>query len=100
MRMRRIFPVIFLMMAVIPAFAQEVGEGPVEVNYDRPVSYIIGGVTVEGNRAYGAEQIISLSGLRTVFWGYVMLFLVRAAVGLRYFCLLFFFFKQKTAYEL
>ena len=64
MRMRRFFPVIFLMMAVIPAFAQEVGEGPVEVNYDRPVSYIIGGVTVEGNRAYGAEQIISLSGLR------------------------------------
>ena len=62
--MRRFFPVIFLMMAVIPAFAQEVGEGPVEVNYDRPVSYIIGGVTVEGNRAYGAEQIISLSGLR------------------------------------
>ena len=64
MRMRRFFPVIFLMMAVIPAFAQEVGEGPVEVNYDRPVSYIVGGVTVEGNRAYGAEQIISLSGLR------------------------------------
>ncbi|MDD6828660.1 MAG: POTRA domain-containing protein, partial [Bacteroidales bacterium] len=62
--MRRFFPVIFLMMAVIPAFAQEVGEGPVEVNYDRPVSYIVGGVTVEGNRAYGAEQIISLSGLR------------------------------------
>lgn len=41
MRMRRFFPVIFLMLAVIPAFAQEVGEGPVEVNYDRPVLSLI-----------------------------------------------------------
>jgi len=35
----------------------------VEVNYDAPKKYIIGGVSVKGNHSYSESQIISLTGL-------------------------------------
>ncbi|MCQ2162182.1 MAG: outer membrane protein assembly factor BamA [Bacteroidales bacterium] len=65
MKIRHIVPLFLLLAAAIPSFGQDARKEsvPVEVNYDSPKEYIIGGVTVEGNRAYGAEQIISLAGL-------------------------------------
>ena len=37
---------------------------PVEVDYDQPRSYIIGGISVDGNTHFGEQQIISLTGLQ------------------------------------
>ena len=38
-------------------------EGGVEVDYNRPQKYIVGGVSVEGNHYFSSNQIISLTGL-------------------------------------
>ena len=43
--------------------AQE-SKGGVEVDYNNPKKYIIGGVTVEGNHHFSQEQIVQVTGLR------------------------------------
>ncbi len=43
------------------SFAQE---GGVEVDYNRPVKYKVGGVSVDGNNYFSESQIISLTGLQ------------------------------------
>lgn len=46
----------------INLYAQDKG---VEVDYNRPQKYIVGGVSVEGNHYFSSSQIISLTGLET-----------------------------------
>lgn len=54
--------VLFLMQSV--AFGQQKSSSPVEIDYNNPHKYVVGGVTVEGNRAFGEKQILQQCGLR------------------------------------
>ena len=62
----RVLFLLILSFAGFKAFAQEVETPvkPVEVDYDQPKQYIVGGITVEGNTYFGEQQIISLTGLQ------------------------------------
>lgn len=46
--------VLFLMQSV--AFGQQKSSSPVEIDYNNPHKYVVGGVTVEGNRAFGENR--------------------------------------------
>ena len=46
-----------------PVWAQQAGSG-IEVDYNNPKKYIVGGVKVEGNQYLSPEQITQVSGLR------------------------------------
>ena len=60
--MKRLLPVIIAaFLFSVGALAQETG---VEVDYNNPQKYIVGGVDVEGNHYFSASQIISLTGLQ------------------------------------
>ena len=60
--MKRLLPVIIAaFLFSLGARAQETG---VEVDYNNPQKYIVGGVDVEGNHYFSASQIISLTGLQ------------------------------------
>ncbi len=66
MKTYRLLLLLFMSLAGLTAFGQEVGTsvGPVEIDYDQPKTYIVGGVMVEGNHHFGEQQIISLTGLQ------------------------------------
>ena len=51
------------LLAALPVRGQDV-KGRVEVDYNNPQKYIIGGVRVEGNKHVDAERIISLTGMQ------------------------------------
>ena len=51
-----------LLLAVAPMRAQD-GKGAVEIDYNAPQKYIVGGVSVEGNTYFGDQQIIQQTGL-------------------------------------
>ncbi len=57
---------MLLSMAATVALAQEpvTSSDPVEVDYEQPRTYIIGGIAVDGNTHFGEQQIISLTGLQ------------------------------------
>lgn len=52
---------VLLIQAV--AFGQQ-KSGPTDIDYNSPRKYIVGGVSVSGNKAFGDKQIIQQSGLR------------------------------------
>lgn len=60
----KIFCLSVLALSAVPAFGQHKG-GAVEIDYNNPRTYIVGGIKVEGNRAFGDKQILQQSGLRT-----------------------------------
>ena len=62
MKLRRIFTILELAFLPLFAFAQD-GSG-IEVDYNRPKKYIVGGVGVEGNSYFSDQQIVSLTGLQ------------------------------------
>ncbi|MBO6221739.1 MAG: hypothetical protein J6N46_07365, partial [Bacteroidales bacterium] len=66
MRIYRLLCVMLLSMAATVALAQEpvTSSDPVEVDYEQPRTYIIGGIAVDGNTHFGEQQIISLTGLQ------------------------------------
>ncbi len=68
MKIYHLFCMVALLLAGTVLTAQEVSDTtarePVEVDYNKPVQYIIGGVSVEGNTYYSDQQIISLTGLQ------------------------------------
>ena len=66
MKPYRLLSVILLSVVSAASFAQrpEGGSTPVEVDYEHPKSYIVGGISVEGNTHFGEQQIISLTGLQ------------------------------------
>lgn len=57
MKFLRFFSVIACMLACASMYAQ------VEVDYNRPKQYYVGGVTVEGNTYFDSSQIVAQSGL-------------------------------------
>lgn len=59
--MKRFLTLIAAAALSLGLYAQE---GGVEVDYNRPQKYIVGGISVEGNHSYSATQVISLTGLR------------------------------------
>ena len=63
MRIRYIISLALLMMASVAGWAQQSGKG-VEIDYNNPKKYIVGGVRVEGNSYFAPEQIVSLAGIR------------------------------------
>ena len=66
MKVYRLLCLLALSAAVVPAFGQEAAKssGAVEVDYDHPATYYVGGVSVEGNHQFSSQQIISLTGLQ------------------------------------
>ena len=63
MKLRRIIWMALLLVAGgIPCFAQS--GGGVEIDYNAPRKYILGGVSVEGNTYFNDQQILQLTGLR------------------------------------
>ena len=66
MKIYRLLCLITLSLACSTAFGQVVENvsEPVEVDYDKPQTYFVGGVLVEGNNHFGSQQIISLTGLQ------------------------------------
>ena len=59
--MKRLLTLIAAISLSVGLFAQE---GGVEVDYNHPHKYIVGGVSVEGNHYFSTTQIISLTGLQ------------------------------------
>ncbi len=59
MRVKQILLLLLLTLAAVPAAAQGV-----EVDYNNPKKYIVGGVKVEGNHYFSPDQIIQISGLQ------------------------------------
>ena len=60
MKFRQLISTISLLGVSMLAFAQQMG---VEVDYNNPRTYLVGGVDVTGNDYFGKEQIIQLTGL-------------------------------------
>ncbi len=58
----RIFCLSALTLMPLIASAQQKKES-IEIDYNNPRTYVVGGVKVEGNRAFGDNQIIQQSGL-------------------------------------
>ena len=63
MRVRQIIYLAFLMLLSTPVWAQQSDRG-VEVDYNNPKKYIVGGVKVEGNNYFSPDQIIQITGLQ------------------------------------
>ena len=51
------------LMLSLPVFAQLSGKD-VEVDYNNPKKYVVGGVRVEGNNYFAQEQILQITGLQ------------------------------------
>ena len=64
MKLGKIITLMAFALLSSASFAQETGAG-VEVDYNHPRKYIVGGVTVEGNSYFSSSQIVSLTGLQT-----------------------------------
>ena len=63
MRVRRIIHLVLLMLVGVTVFAQQKGNG-IEVDYNNPKKYIVGGVSIEGNQYFSSEQILQNTGLQ------------------------------------
>ena len=63
MIIRRIITLAFLLLAGTTVFAQQKDSG-IEVDYNNPKKYIVGGVSVEGNQYFSSEQILQNTGLQ------------------------------------
>lgn len=55
--------ILAIILCLAPALA-EAQTSDVEVDYNRPKKYIVGGISVEGNTYYSDQQIVSYTGLR------------------------------------
>ncbi len=61
MRAIQYFCFLFLLIAPVSAFAQT---GGVDVDYNNPKKYYVGGIQVKGNHYFGSQQIIQITGLQ------------------------------------
>ena len=62
----RICRIVFLALLVAlsgPVMAQQAGNG-VEVDYNNPKKYIVGGVKVEGNKHFSQDQLLQITALQ------------------------------------
>ena len=62
MHLKKILVAGILLLSGAAAFAQQ--RVPVEIDYNNPKQYVVGGITVEGNTYYSDNQIIQQTGLR------------------------------------
>ena len=51
-------------MILSSCLALRAQESDVEIDYNRPRKYIVGGVNVEGNSYFSSQQIIQLTGMQ------------------------------------
>ncbi len=63
MRLNRAITLICLLVLALPLWAQQTGAG-VEVDYNNPKKYIVGGVRVEGNQYFSPDQILQITALQ------------------------------------
>ena len=63
MRICRFFFLSFLLAISCPIWAQQTG-GNVEVDYNNPKKYIVGGVSLEGNQYLSQDQILQVVALQ------------------------------------
>ena len=61
--MKRRFIVVLVMM-LVSCLSVKAQEGNVEIDYNHPRKYFVGGVSVEGNSYFSAQQIIQLTGMQ------------------------------------
>ena len=61
MRAIRYLCFLSLLIAPVSAFAQT---GGVDVDYNNPKKYYVGGIQVKGNHYFGSQQIIQITGLQ------------------------------------
>ena len=54
----------FLALSLLPALAQEPGAVPVEVDYNTPQKYVVGGIRISGTKYLGESQLLSVLGIR------------------------------------
>ena len=62
MKFSRIICLLVALVSVVPAIAQS--SSKVEVDYNNPKKYIVGGVDVEGNEHFAPSQILQITGLQ------------------------------------
>ena len=55
---------VFLALSVLQASAQEKVTGAVEVDYNNPQTYVVGGIRVSGTKYLGENQLLSVLGIR------------------------------------
>ena len=63
MKIHKIVLLILFVLSVIPARGQQAGT-EIEVDYNNPKKYTVGGVRVEGNHYFAPEQILQITGLQ------------------------------------
>ena len=63
MKIRRSICAVLLSLLPFSALAQG-GRNAIEIDYNNPKSYVIGGLDVEGNTYFSNEQILNQTGLR------------------------------------
>ena len=63
MRGKKILCAALLLLAGFSLQAQKT-RSSIEIDYNRPQKYIVGGVGVEGNRYFNEHQILQLTGLQ------------------------------------
>ncbi len=63
MRLSRIICLLCLVALSCPVWAQR-GTGDVEVDYNNPKKYIVGGVKVEGTKYFSPDQILQITALQ------------------------------------
>ena len=64
MKISRVVCLLFALVCAIPAFAQS--SSKVEVDYNNPKKYIVGGVDVEGNEHFAPSQILQITGCQFI----------------------------------
>lgn len=65
MKFRRLYITVLLCFISLLGLAQEVEkDNGVIVNYEKPTTYVVGGIDVEGVKYLGKDQLISLTGLK------------------------------------
>ena len=62
MKFSRIICLLVALVCAVPAIAQS--SSKVEVDYNNPKKYIVGGVEVEGNEHFAPSQILQITGLQ------------------------------------
>ena len=63
MKLTRIICFLATMALTVPVLAQTSGE-KIEVDYNNPKKYVVGGIEVEGNHYFAPQQIIQITGLQ------------------------------------
>ena len=63
MKIQHVFCIAVLLMMQSVASGQQ-KKSSVEIDYNEPREYVVGGVKVTGNRAFAEQQILNQAGLR------------------------------------